>query len=220
MSENIDKTGIIKISETAEKYVQAESAKLHLQITGENFFYGNAAREKSVEVKSLVEDLDKIVIGGEDILVKDVSLQTETGIFNKSSKGVYRLVVRVKDLTLMAEALGAIASQKNCQLIFTEWIFSEDAARFELAREALIKAKRKADLMAEAVGYKITGIKNCSDTYNELKTPLTLAEGFRVAKLKTDPAAGAADIGTQFQNENKVSAQVIVEFFIERSAQN
>lgn len=212
-----EKSGIIKISETAEKYIQAVSAKLHLQIEGENFFYGNAALEKSVEVKNLVESLNQIGVTAENILIKDVSLQTDSGIFSKSSKATYKIAVLIKDLRLMSEALGVITSQKNCQLVSTEWWFDEDEVRIELAREALIKAKRKADSMAEAVGYKIVGIKECVDSYKELpKQPLSYQMMAPQSKARGGFSFGSADIGTEFQNENKVSAQVFVEFIIEK----
>ena len=214
MSENNDKTGILKISETAERFINAVSAKLHLEISGENFIYGNAALDKSVEVKNLVEDLKQV--GVENILVKDVAIQTETGFFNKSSKGTYKIVVRVEDLELMPDALGAVAAQKNCRLSFTEWIFNEDEARIELAREALVKAKRKADQMAEAVGYQIVGIKSCSDVYNELPKSQPFSESFSGIRAKRQ--IDSADIGAQFQNENKVSSQVFVKFIITKSA--
>ncbi len=213
MSENTDRTGILKISEIAEQFINAVSAKLHLEISGENFVYGNAALEKSAEVKNLVEDLRQVGIGVENIFVKDVHVQTETGFFNTSSKGTYKIVVRVGDLELMPNALGVIARQKNCRLDFTEWIFDEDKARVELAREAMVKAKRKADAMAEAVGYKIVGIRTCSDVYNELPKPEPMiSAAFAGESLKRRVAP--ADIGAQFQNENKVSAQISVEFFI------
>ena len=194
MSENNEKIGILKISETAEQFINAVSAKLHLEISGENFVYGSAALEKSAEVKNLVEDLRQVGIGVENIFVKDVQVQTETGFFNTSSKGTYKIVVRVEDLELMPNALGAIARQKNCRLGFTEWIFDEDEARVELAREAMIKAKRKADAMAEAVGYKIVGIRTCSDVYNELPKPIS--EEFPV--METKKRVAPADIGAQF----------------------
>lgn len=207
MSEN---KGIIKIAEKAEKYIRAVSAKLHLQISGANFFYGNAALEKADEVKSLVEDLAKVGFDGKNIFVKDVTLESDSGIFGKSTKSTYQLDLNVENLDLMGEVLGVVAAQKNCQLRFTEWVFDEDAARLELAKEALIKAKRKADAMAEAVGYKIVGIKECADVYYPLQKDVMrdfAEQGF---------ALRAAKIGAEFQNENKVSAEVSVEFFIER----
>ncbi len=148
------------------------------------------------------------------MLVKDVSVKTETGFFNKSSKGTYKIVVRVENLQLIPHALGAIAEQKNCRLNFIEWIFNEDEARVEVAREALIKAKRKADVMASAVGYKIVGIKNCSDEYVELPKPKSNAANYGMMRASADFAAEPMNIGTEFQNENKVSARVFVEFII------
>ena len=205
----------MKISETVEQFINAVSAKLHLEISGENFVYGNAALEKSAEVKNLVEDLKQVGIGVENVLVKDVSIQTDTGFFSKSSKGTYKIVVRVEDLELMPNALGAIAAQKNCRLNFTEWIFNEDEARIELARQALVKAKRKADEMAQAVGYEIIGIKSCSDVYNELPKSEPISEDF--SRMAMRRQISTTDIGAQFQNENKVSAQVFVEFIISKN---
>lgn len=135
---------------------------------------------------------------------------------NKSSKGTYKIAVCVGDLALMPNALGAIAAQKNCRLGFTEWIFNEDEVRIELAREAFVRAKRKADAMAEAVGYEVIGIKSCSDVYNKLPKSEPISEDFSAMRMRRK--IDIADIGAQFQHKNKVSAQVFVKFVISKNS--
>jgi len=215
----MENAGNIRISETQETEINANAAKLHISITGENFVYGNAALEKSVEVKNLVEDLKKLGLTDENFAVKSVSVKTETGFFAKSSKGIYQIAVHVKDLSLLSNVLGVVAGQKNANLISLEWIFDEDESRLELARQVLIKAKRKADLMAEAVGYTIVGIKNCSDSY--VSPPETHNVNFGVAppmmaraRFSEAESYAPADIGTQFRGEKKISAQVTVDFIV------
>ena len=43
--------GIIKVTEKQSAEIEAYGAKLYIYIHGENLVYGNAALEKSVEVK-------------------------------------------------------------------------------------------------------------------------------------------------------------------------
>lgn len=220
----MENTGILKISETEEAEIVADSVKFDFTITGENFVYGNAALEKCAEVKHLVEELKKLGVADDCFTVKSVYVKTETEFFGKTSKGSYQIVVHIKDLAQLSNALGAITAAKNCSLGSLEWVFDEDETKLELARQALLKAKRKADLMAEAIGYKITGIRTCSDSYSTATDRYQNNVMFapQAAAPQSHGGFGGAprvsvDIGTQFRGEKKIQTVVSAEFLIAKS---
>lgn len=219
----MENTGIIKISETHETEISANSAKLNITITGENFIYGNAALEKCAEVKNLVEALKTLGVTDDCLTVESVSSYTETGIFTKQSKGIYKIVVRVENLALLSSVLGAIAEQKNCHLEMLEWVFEEDEARFEATKQALVKAKRKADLMAEVLDYKITGIKNCWDSHQaQQEVPNVFFGQPKAAPMMARSRFGSdsvaqMDIGTVFRGEKQILVTVTVEFLVSKT---
>lgn len=217
----MENQGIIKISESEETAIGASAAKVHLRVAGENFVYGNAALEKTVELKNLVQELKQLGVNDEDFAVKSVSVQTESGFFAKTSKGVYQIQAKVQDLSLLSNVLGAIATQKNAALVNLEWIFDEDETRLELARLALLKAKRKAELMAETIGCTITGVRSCSDSSNaptvETKN-FDAGFDFAASPAKSRARQATADIGTEFRGEKTVSVRIYVEFIIVKNA--
>ena len=133
--------GILRISETSEKEITASSAKLHLSIAGENFVFGNAALEKSREVKRLVDDLKTADIKDEHLFVSSVNIQTESGFFAKSSKATYKLCVDIHDLALLSQVWGVVSNQKQVEMERLEWDYDEDTARLELSRETMQKQK-------------------------------------------------------------------------------
>jgi uncharacterized protein YggE len=208
--------GILRISETSEKEITASSAKLHLSITGENFVFGDTALEKSREVKRLVDDLKTAGIKDENLFVSSVSVQTESGFFAKSSKATYTLRVDVHDLALLSQLLGVVSNQKQVEMERLEWVYDEDTAQEGLSREAMQKAKRKADAMAEAVQYRVVGLRSASDSHE-------LPDYRDVRLMKQDFAAGMMrsreapplDIGTEFRASITLKVTVSVEFLIQ-----
>ena len=45
------------------------------------------------------------------------------------------------------------------------WIYDEEPVKLQLIQDAMVKAKEKAEEMVSSVGYKIAGIRTCSDSY-------------------------------------------------------
>lgn len=218
--------GLIRISEKQETTLVAHGARLHLVVQGTNFVFGNAALERCAEVKHLVEQLQAAGIPAADFAVKSVVMEVESGLLSKASKGVYNIAVTVNDTALLGQCLGAVAAQKHCKLQTLEWLFDDDDAKIELARSAMAKAKRKADAMLEAVGYRVGGIRSCSDSYEvpvqnvHLNFESSQNDMLDALKPKSEFAGRAAryapaDIGTELRGEKTITAIVSVDFIIQ-----
>lgn len=211
--------GILKVTEQSHKEIEASAVRLHFTIEGENFIYGNAAVEKCAEVKDAVERLKSV---GKDISIttQSVSAKSESGWFTKSSKGIYNLVAHLPDLSKINEALGALLDLKNGSLDRMEWVFEDDAAKTELIQSAMVKAKKKAEVMVSAVGYTIAGIRACSDSY-EIPPPHTAPGGQSFGsvsrrKMSVTPES-AVNIGTELRGRKEITATATIEFFVKNN---
>lgn len=218
--------GILKLTEQEIGEVEAHSVKIGLTVEGENFLYGNAAFEKCAEVKKAVDRL-KAVEPEVGIYVKSVQVKSESGWFSKSSKGVYQLEVVLKNLIKLNEILGIVMDMDNVKMNCLEWVFNDDDAKIELIKKAMAKAKKKAEAMVSVVGYKIIGIRACSDSYDIPNTNVTIrapSKDCRDIKKRAmqsqilDASFADIDIGTEMKGKKEITAIVSLEFVIDKES--
>lgn len=213
--------GVIKVSETEKTEIMASSAKLHITVEEQNFIFGNAVLEKCEEVKRLVTDIKNFGVEDKDITVKNVYFDIESGLFSKSSVGKYKIAIAIAKLQSLGDILGSIAVQKTVRLDRLEWIFGqENEQKLELSKQAIVRAERKARAMVEAIGFKIIGIKSCSDSIDfptdALEVNFDRIYGSGDSARRRRAASAQMDIGTDFKATKEISATVTVEFTIDR----
>jgi len=212
--------GILKVTEKVTKELEAIGLKLHITVAGEKLIYGNAALEKCSEVKQVVDDVRKVNAAAE-IVTKGVYIKSETGWFTKSSRGVYQIEVRLNALANVNETLGAIIDARNVELRSFEWIFDDESVKMALIKQAMKKAKEKAESMVGEIGYKIIGIRSCSDSYEIPNVNVTMRRGseidemgLRVRSSARNTMPTVADFGTELRGKKEVSAVIAAEFLI------
>jgi small nuclear ribonucleoprotein (snRNP)-like protein len=210
--------GILKVSEEVKNTFDASGAKLHISIAGENFIFGNAAIEKSNDVKIAVGKLQSID-ENLNISVDSVVIRSETGWFTKGSKGLYRLTVTLSDLSKVNDILGAVMELKNVDMESLEWVYDEYLAKITLIEEAVKRCKAKAELMASLLGEAIVGVRSLSDSYD-------IPNNIKLFQAEYAPAPSAArnrsfkksdmvaDFGTEVRGKIEISAIATVEFFL------
>ncbi len=215
--------GILRIREQELGEVEAHSVKIGVTIEGETLLYGNAAMEKCEEVKRAVEKL-KAIEPEVGIYVKSVQVKSESGWFSKSSKGVYRLEIMLKNLGKINEILGIVMDMKNVDLELLEWVFDEDDVKMELIKKAMAKAKKKADDMMAVVGYRVVGIRACSDSYEipnvniTLRSPISDLSKAASLGARSRKAGPTMDLGTEMKGKNEITAIASVEFIIDKES--
>ena len=209
--------GILRVEATEKLEISASTARLHVRVEGDAFLFGNAVLERSREVRELVARFKELGVAEADVNVQGVQAKLAQGVLARGSSAVFNLIVTVRDLSTIADLIGALSAGKRVELTRLEWTFEADEAVQELSAKAVAKAQRKAQAMARAVGYELTGIRSCADSSGLPETQtLYLAGGADMStmRMKTAPSA---DIGTEFKATQEVFSTVTVEFTLGKS---
>ncbi len=214
----MEESGIVKVEASGTEEVRADSAVLHVTISGKKFRFQNAAGVKAGEIRPLVEGLLQLGVADTDIRVTSVSTSTESGRLTKTSSATYRLNIVIENLEHLPDALGLLSSVDDCRLTRTEWRYGDEQEQ----REALLKtvtadAVRRAKTMAEVAGTSIAGIKFVSDSYSaptSAEVTRSVAAGLSES-LGVRGKAASIDIGTAFVETKSVHMVVTAEFWLE-----
>lgn len=193
----------------------ATGARLHLRVEGETFVMGNAAREKAREVGELVSALQSAGLDPQGIEVQGVRLGSATGLLGKNQKVAFHLVAALRPEQLPA-ALGAVAAQRNARVQQLEWQFDDFEASVVLAAQAMQKARRKADAIAQAAGQRVTGVHGASDSWSmpsaHLELDLPGAPTMqRVRAVQSSPL----DVGVEYSATQELEVTLTVDFTLD-----
>lgn len=197
----------------------ANAVDLYLNIEGSAFFTGRAALSKAREIAALVESLQQAGLAADNIDVLSVSTTVQSGVFSKSSSANYELRVRVNNLELYGQVLGAISASKQVTLHRHDWRYpSDDAYLAQLLAKAAAQGAVKARAIAEALGARLAGIMHAQERIvhadHEPRPQMAMFASHRVR------AAGEpADLGMQVQNRRKMKGEVQLTFRVLNNAQ-
>jgi uncharacterized protein YggE len=217
--ENNPKYGILKVSGEAKTLVAATHAFLHLRLEAEHFFFGNAALEKSRELRELVQQLLQLGISDSEINIVDVQAKLQNGTLVRGSKVMYRLKVELNQLSRFGEVFGAVSNQRGVALERIEWGYQLDAVRLELLKNAMQQAQARAQAMAGAVGHVLAGVRACSDSAQMPQHDVWLNQD----SYKSAPQAmmrqktPAIELGTSLSQRLELSVVVNVEFWVTKT---
>jgi hypothetical protein len=88
----------------------------------------------------------------------------------------------------------------------------------------MAKAKKKADAMMAVVGYRVVGIRACSDSYEipkvniTFRTPISDLGEVVSLKARSWKAGPNIDIGTEIKGKKEITAIASVEFTIDKES--
>lgn len=204
--------GLLRVTIHESTEVTAISAKLHVQIEGETFVMGNAALERAREVRDFVSQLQAGGLEASAIQVRGVSLSNASGLLTKNQKVEFSLVVEVKPEQLPT-ILGIVSAQKNIRLQQVEWVFDEFEASIPLAAQAMQKARRKADAIAQAAGQHIVGVHSASDSW-DMPTVNVNLQAMPTATLQRARQANL-DLGVEYRATQILQVGLTVDFTLE-----
>jgi uncharacterized protein YggE len=206
----MEQPDIIKVEVVHREEVPADHADLFVVIKGSSLVTGNAALHKAQEVKQLVNDLTASGMEMSNIYLAGVSAEMTSGHLSKSSAASYSLRIRCRNLDFLADILGIVTAQKNATLHTIVWGYRDDSqARDHWMELALDHANRKAARIAGALGVKLLGVHNLTETYTDFASLGQLvmqAETGRARRMTRD------DLGLEVSHSKKVELRVIVEY--------
>ncbi|MDR1431829.1 MAG: SIMPL domain-containing protein [Propionibacteriaceae bacterium] len=203
--------GILRVSVQHDVAITATKARIFLSIQGSESVFGNTAVKKAAEVRTLSTDLLAAGIVDEDIQVMGIRLLTETGKLTKNQRVEFQLRITASAAQL-GTVIGIIADQPNVALRSLSWVFDSYEASISAAAAAVAKARRRAEAIAAAVGQRIVGVKEISDS---VSMPLR-DEGGQVFSdspgLLRMRAAKPPDLGVDFTSTRKLTVNMTVDF--------
>lgn len=201
---------VIIVTAKHEEEIAADKAEILVSVEGSSLVTGRAALQKAKEVSRLVEELAKVGVGEPEL--ESVRAEVSSGLLSKSSSANYRLRVKIDELALLPEALGAITSTKNVRLEALVWRYPESVEKQAgWLKAALADANLKARAMAEALGTKISGIHKCSEQPFAESAPQAAYYGGE-SKMRRSVAT---DLGFELGHKKRAGVSVTVEYRVE-----
>lgn len=201
------KPDTIKISASHKEEIFATQADLHVMVKGSSIVSGGEAMKKAKEVTMLIEDLSRLGVKEEAIMLQGVHIEAASGVLLKSSSAVYRLKVRCKKLDQLAEMLDVISSQKNTTLERIEWKYDEEEARERGLNIVMENAKRKAKNVAESLNVKLLGVYDFIENMYDEETPVMFQPQAMMVKRAAAPATEPS-LGMDIQHNKTIHVNV------------
>lgn len=201
------KPDTIKISASHKEEIFATQADLHVMVKGSSIVSGGEAMKKAKEVTMLIEDLSRLGVKEEAIMLQGVHIEAASGVLLKSSSAVYRLKIRCKKLDQLAEMLDVISSQKNTTLERIEWKYDEEEARERGLNIVMENAKRKAKNVAESLNVKLLGVYDFIENMYDEETPVMFQPQAMMVKRAAAPTTEPS-LGMDIQHNKTIHVNV------------
>lgn len=208
---------LLTVTADASQEVPATSADLIVVVKGASLFSGSAALTKAREIRQLVADLEQVRVPESAISLVSVAAETASGPLGKSSAASYTLLVHIAALDDLADAVGAIAAQKNSQLQTVRWDYGELAPIEDaLLTRALRRAQAKAQLMAQTLGGALGGVHRASSALTDPEDPQPQMYGGARGELMMSRSMTSDDLGLTVSHSKRLALSVEVAYHIGR----
>lgn len=211
----VEELHTISVQETATADLRATGAKLAVRIAGSSFYTGTEAFKKAAEVVDCIAALQHTGIQEDAIHLRNVSIESETGLFVRSSSAIYLLQVECSSLDHIGAVLAAIAAQKNAKLVAIAWKYDNLVqAKRDLIQNAARNARDAAQDIASVLSLSLLGVHSLEYKVQGLDTDL------RVRESSPNTIAKRARVGDALETLNMshictVSVTVTAEFLID-----
>jgi hypothetical protein len=206
--------GTIRVTASASTSITAKGVTLHVFLDAERAVFGSAALEQSKELRELTGRLRLLGLEDAQFSVQGVTLGGPSGVL-KTSKATFQLHITETKLERLPSVLGALSDTKNLEVRRLQWLWDEFEMSVPLAVEAMRNAKRKAEAMASAIGARVTGMRNASDTWN-MPESVVMFDGLSAApKVSRARAASAPlEIGVEYRATQELEVTVTADFAV------
>ena len=200
--------GVLRITVDHGVRIDAVAARVHVTLRAQSSLAATAAAKKVAEVRSLVEALASVGVADDAIDVTGLHVVTGSGRILTSQEVTITLEVAATPDELPA-VLGVLAARQGLSVDQVEWVYDEFEASIPATAEAMRRARRKADAVAEAAGVVVLGIANASDSWS---VPGPRMEPVAFAASAMARGGAPMDMGMTISSSTKLSVHVTVDF--------
>ena len=210
----------IVLDSTQVEELDPDGLELSVAISGSNFFIGQAAVEKAVEVADFSRRVKALGLPDLALAVVDVQVKTSSGIFSKSSAATYVVKLKTATLDRLPELLDVIFGAKNIRLLQLRWLYEKAWGKHdEWVALAIESCNRRARLIAEKLGavldgpvlYRESSLRKGATEDVDFGDVLA-AGGFSRQRGGRLEAVSVADLGLSFSHKARFGVMVHVEY--------
>ena len=212
---------VIEAVDSATADISPISASVHVTLTGDKFFSGNAAFSKAEEVRKLAEALESRGIPKAALSLVGATVDVSSGVFTKSSSVTYRVRIVVEDLELLGSVLDTVSEAKKASLTRLEWNYDDHSEEErQLLRTAGERAAAKALALAESVGEKLGALHSAREE-RVAETPQrgeVASYGVAPAMMRARGSVAEELGGLELAPKRQVMVRVAVAYLVEPHA--
>ena len=163
--------GVLRVTITDTTLERAQRGRFHLSVHSMSSPWQTAVKQRSASVQHLVTCLAGIGLTDDHLAVESVRLASAPGALRGSDSIDFRVTVTV-DADQVTGVLAVVADQPHVEVLSLEWLYDDYEASLPVLTEAVAKARRKAEVLAEAAGAYLIGITRLTDRWSIPDRPL------------------------------------------------
>jgi uncharacterized protein YggE len=211
---------LITVDVSRSEEIAADHADLFVTIEGASLVTGGQALQKAREVAQLVAALGEAGISQDDIHLQGVSAQASSGALLKTSQATYRLRIHCARLERLADALGAVTSQKNTSLSRVVWGYpDEETLKDEWLADCARRAHARAGRVAAGLGVRLTGVHTFTErTSSDAPSGAsridmeTMAAPAFARRRAVEERVSGEELGLEVSHTKRIEIRVRVEY--------
>ncbi|HEY3312973.1 MAG TPA: SIMPL domain-containing protein [Anaerolineales bacterium] len=214
-----NKPDTIAVSAVQREEIQATYADLFVSVKGSSLVSGEAALEKALEVKQLVEALGKVDLPAKAVTLQSVYAETSSGALSASSSATYHLKIRIENLDQFAGILEVITNQKNTTIEKIEWQYPDESVIETAMEKAIQKAETRARKVAAALSVSLLGVYDFTEKIHDQEPPTTQVTFGAQGKTRAMGVISQPDLGMNIQHSKTIEVRISVEYRVSGFAQ-
>lgn len=162
---------ILQVSAQGETSAKPDMATINVGVTTEAATAAAAMSQNATQMNNVIAALKRTGIAEKDIQTSNISLNPQYQYNNNEPpkltgyQAQNTVTVKVRNLNNVGKAIDAVVKQGSNQINGISFGLDDDGPALDRARkDALNKAKARAELYANAVGMKVSRIVSISET--------------------------------------------------------
>jgi len=208
---------LVEAVDSAKADISPLSASVHVTLTGDKFFSGNAAFSKAEELRKLAEALESRGIPKAALSLTGATVDVSAGVFTKSSSVTYRVRIQLEDLDLLGSVLDIVSEAKKASLTRVDWNYDDHGTEErKLLKTAGERAAAKARVLAESVGGKLGALHSVREERSaESLHPEHVSYGVTPLAARTRGSIAEELSGLELAPKRQITVRVAVAFLVD-----
>lgn len=175
---------LLRLEASASQELDATHVEVRLQVTSSSSVRSSEASRAIEEIAELIDQLGELGIEPGQAEIQSATVAEGKGLFGRGSTASFLVVVDRVPPDQLVGVLQVATKLSHTEHLGTDWRFDIGSeVEEQLLGRAAGKARRRAEVAAEALGSVITGVESCA---------VSLSNEGRLVEVAPMPMGGAA----------------------------